>query len=127
MKTGIPAPGEGRRVGHFVSDNDQGRVASVSAPSSRGPSSRNTSAGAAGFIKMTMVNTTSEARRRIMRAIKSRDTGPELIVRSIAHRMGYRFRVCRRDLPGCPDIVFSGLRKVILVHGCFWHGHDCGG
>jgi len=68
----------------------------------------------------------SEARSRIMRAIKSRDTVPELIVRSMAHRMGYRFRVCRKDLPGCPDIVFLRLRKVIFVHGCFWHGHDCG-
>lgn len=68
----------------------------------------------------------SEARSRIMRAVKSRDTGPELLVRSLAHRIGYRFRVCRRDLPGCPDIVFPRLRKVIFVHGCFWHGHDCG-
>jgi DNA mismatch endonuclease, patch repair protein len=68
----------------------------------------------------------SEARRRIMRAIKSRDTQPELIVRSLAHRMGYRFRLCRKDLPGCPDLVFPRLRKVVFVHGCFWHGHDCG-
>jgi DNA mismatch endonuclease (patch repair protein) len=69
---------------------------------------------------------TSEARSRIMRAIKSRDTTPELIVRRLAHRMGFRFRVCRRDLPGKPDVVFSRLRKIIFVHGCFWHGHDCG-
>lgn len=69
---------------------------------------------------------TSEARSRIMRAIRSRDTRPELLVRSLAHRLGFRFRVCRKDLPGNPDIVFSGLRKVIFVHGCFWHGHDCG-
>ena len=69
---------------------------------------------------------TSEARSRIMRAIKSRDTGPELLVRSLAHRLGFRFRVCRKDLPGSPDIVFSALRKVIFVHGCFWHGHHCG-
>lgn len=68
----------------------------------------------------------SEARSRIMRAIRSRDTAPELLVRRLAHRMGYRFRVCRRDLPGNPDIVFSRLRKVIFVHGCFWHSHDCG-
>jgi DNA mismatch endonuclease Vsr len=61
-----------------------------------------------------------------MRAIKSRDTAPELLVRSIAHRMGFRFRVCRKDLPGKPDIVFTRLQKVIFVHGCFWHGHDCG-
>ena len=69
---------------------------------------------------------TSEARSRIMRAIKSRDTAPELLVRSLAHRMGFRFRVCPKDLPGSPDIVFTSLRKVIFVHGCFWHGHDCG-
>jgi len=68
---------------------------------------------------------TREARSRIMRAVKSRDTTPELIVRRLAHRMGYRFRLCRKDLPGCPDIVFPRLRKVIFVHGCFWHNHDC--
>jgi len=68
---------------------------------------------------------TSEARSRIMRAVKSRDTAPEMVVRRLAHGMGYRFRVCRKDLPGCPDIVFPRLRKVVLVHGCFWHGHDC--
>lgn len=61
-----------------------------------------------------------------MRAIRSRDTKPELLVRSLAHRLGFRFRVCRKDLPGSPDIVFTRLRKVIFVHGCFWHGHDCG-
>ena len=68
---------------------------------------------------------TREARSRIMRAVKSRDTAPEMIVRRLAHRMGYRFRVCRKDLPGCPDIVFPRLQKVVFVHGCFWHGHDC--
>jgi DNA mismatch endonuclease (patch repair protein) len=68
---------------------------------------------------------TSEARSRIMRAVKSRDTAPEIIVRRLAHRLGYRFRLCRADLPGCPDVVFPRLHKVILVHGCFWHGHDC--
>ncbi len=69
---------------------------------------------------------TPEARRRIMRAIRSRDTSPELAVRSIAHRLGYRFRVCRKDLPGIPDLVFPRLHKVVFVHGCFWHSHDCG-
>jgi DNA mismatch endonuclease (patch repair protein) len=68
---------------------------------------------------------TPEARSRIMRTVKSRDTAPEMVVRRLAHGMGYRFRVCRKDLPGSPDIVFPKLRKVILVHGCFWHGHDC--
>ena len=68
---------------------------------------------------------TREARSRIMRAVKSRDTAPEMVVRRLVHEMGYRFRVCRKDLPGCPDIVFPRFGKVILVHGCFWHGHDC--
>jgi DNA mismatch endonuclease (patch repair protein) len=68
---------------------------------------------------------TQKARSRIMRAVKGRDTAPEMMVRRLAHRMGYRFRVCRKDLPGCPDIVFPRLRKVIFVHGCFWHGHHC--
>jgi DNA mismatch endonuclease (patch repair protein) len=68
----------------------------------------------------------SDARSRIMRAIRSRDTAPELRIRSLVHQMGYRFRVCRSDLPGRPDLVFSGLKKIIFVHGCFWHGHDCG-
>jgi DNA mismatch endonuclease (patch repair protein) len=68
---------------------------------------------------------TPELRSRIMRAIKSGDTAPELVVRSLAHRMGYRFRLHRKDLPGKPDLVFPRLRKAIFVHGCFWHGHDC--
>jgi|SRR6266436_2922971 len=68
---------------------------------------------------------TPELRSRIMRAVKSADTTPELIVRSLAHRMGYRFRLHRKDLPGKPDLVFPKLHKVIFVHGCFWHGHDC--
>lgn len=66
-----------------------------------------------------------EVRRRTMQAVKSKDTAPELLVRSLAHRMGYRFRLHRKDLPGKPDLVFSGRRKAIFVHGCFWHGHDC--
>ena len=70
---------------------------------------------------------TSPARSRIMRAIKSRNTAPELLVRRLAHRMGYRFRVHRKDLPGTPDLVFPARRKAIFVHGCFWHCHDCGG
>jgi DNA mismatch endonuclease (patch repair protein) len=67
------------------------------------------------------------ARSRIMRAIKSRNTRPELLVRRLAHHLGFRFRLCRKDMPGCPDIVFPRLRKVIFVHGCFWHCHDCSG
>ena len=48
-----------------------------------------------------------------------------MIVRRLLHAMGYRYRLHRRDLPGAPDIVFPGRRKLIFVHGCFWHGHDC--
>ena len=58
-----------------------------------------------------------------MRAIKSKNTKPELRVRSIAHSLGYRFRLHQRNLPGCPDMVFAKRHKVIFVHGCFWHGH----
>jgi DNA mismatch endonuclease (patch repair protein) len=68
---------------------------------------------------------TPERRSRIMRAVKSRDTGAELIVRRLAHSRGYRYRLHRSDLPGKPDLAFSGRRKAVFVHGCFWHGHDC--
>jgi DNA mismatch endonuclease (patch repair protein) len=68
---------------------------------------------------------TPEQRSRIMRAIKSADTAPEMAVRRLVHGMGYRFRLHRRDLPGKPDLVFPRLHKVLFVHGCFWHGHDC--
>ena len=67
----------------------------------------------------------TEYRSRIMRAVKGRDTGPELVVRRLTHRMGYRFRLHRKDLPGKPDLVFPARRKVIFVHGCFWHQHHC--
>jgi len=60
-----------------------------------------------------------------MRMIRKTDTKPELVVRKLAHAMGYRYRLHRRDLPGTPDIVFPSRRKVIFVHGCFWHRHDC--
>lgn len=59
-----------------------------------------------------------------MGRVKGRDTKPEILVRSFVHRMGYRFRIHRRDLPGNPDIVFPRHGKVIFVHGCFWHGHE---
>lgn len=60
-----------------------------------------------------------------MRAVKGANTMPELAVRRLAHGMGFRFRLHRKDLPGKPDLTFPRLRKVIFVHGCFWHGHDC--
>ena len=58
-----------------------------------------------------------------MRAIRSKDMKPEMAVRHLAHSMGYRFRLHRKDLPGKPDMVFPGRRSVIFVHGCFWHQH----
>jgi DNA mismatch endonuclease (patch repair protein) len=64
-------------------------------------------------------------RSRVMRAVKSGDTTPELIVRRLIHALGYRFRLHRRDLPGQPDLVFPRLGKAIQVHGCFWHRHAC--
>ncbi len=71
------------------------------------------------------MTTPDPLRSRIMRAVRSRDTKPEMIVRKAAHALGYRFRLHRKDLPGSPDMVFPSRRSVIFVHGCFWHGHDC--
>ena len=71
-----------------------------------------------------MVDVFSEEKRReIMASVKGRDTKPEKIVRSLVHRMGFRFSLHRKDLPGKPDIVLPRYEKVIFVHGCFWHGH----
>ncbi len=61
-----------------------------------------------------------------MRAIRSKGMRPELTVRSLVHKLDYRFRLHRKDLPGKPDLVFPSRRKVIFVHGCFWHSHSCG-
>ncbi|WP_083861283.1 very short patch repair endonuclease [Microvirga lotononidis] len=65
----------------------------------------------------------SSSRSALMARVKGRDTKPELIVRRVAHALGHRFRLHRRDLPGTPDMVFPRLKKVIFVHGCFWHRH----
>ena len=73
-----------------------------------------------------MTDTVSrEKRSAIMAAVRSRDTTPEKFVRSLLHRLGYRFRLHRKDLPGCPDIVLPRHRAVVFVHGCFWHAHRC--
>ena len=66
---------------------------------------------------------TSAERSRRMARIRSRDTAPELRVRRLLNGLGYRFRLHRKDLPGSPDLVFPSRRKVIFVHGCFWHAH----
>jgi DNA mismatch endonuclease, patch repair protein len=68
---------------------------------------------------------TPEQRRLNMSRIRGRDTKPEMLLRRGLHARGFRFRLHRRDLPGCPDLVFPALRAVVFVHGCFWHGHDC--
>ncbi len=71
-----------------------------------------------------MVDTRTPAqRRRIMQAVNTKDTGPEWVVRRLLHRAGYRYRLHRKELPGRPDVVFPRRRKVIFVHGCFWHQH----
>ena len=64
-------------------------------------------------------------RSRMMSGIRGKNTKPEMLVRSLLHRCGFRFRLHRKDLPGKPDIVLPKYRAVIFVHGCFWHGHDC--
>lgn len=61
-----------------------------------------------------------------MSRVSGKNTKPELLVRSLLHKMGFRFRLHRKDLPGKPDIVLPKFKKVIFIHGCFWHGHiDC--
>src|SRR5262249_55877385 len=64
-------------------------------------------------------------RSEVMRRVRGRDTRPELKVRRLITRMGLRYRLHRKDLPGKPDLVFAGRRVALFVHGCFWHGHDC--
>lgn len=67
-----------------------------------------------------------EKRSEVMRAVRSKDTRPELLVRRIAHALGFRFRVNVKDLPGRPDLAIKSRKKAIFVHGCFWHRHnDC--
>lgn len=72
-----------------------------------------------------MDNLTPETRRETMRRVKAKDTTPERVVRRLVHSLGYRFRLHRRDLPGCPDLVLPRHRAAVFVHGCFWHVHHC--
>lgn len=65
----------------------------------------------------------SRRRSKMMSRIRGRDTAPEVVVRRIAHGLGLRFRLYRKDLPGRPDLVFPRRRSVVFVHGCFWHRH----
>ncbi|RLW64702.1 MAG: very short patch repair endonuclease [gamma proteobacterium symbiont of Stewartia floridana] len=72
-----------------------------------------------------MVDTvTKDKRSEIMKRVPQKDTKPELIVRKLVHGLGYRYRLHKSGLPGKPDLVFSGRKKVIFVNGCFWHGHE---
>jgi len=65
------------------------------------------------------------SRSEVMSRVRSSDTKPELLIRGLLHRLGYRYRVSPRELPGKPDLAFTRRRAAIFVHGCFWHGHDC--
>jgi DNA mismatch endonuclease (patch repair protein) len=67
----------------------------------------------------------SSRRSENMRRIRSKDTSPELAVRKLVHKLGFRYRLHVRDMPGRPDLVFPRRRAVIFVHGCFWHMHSC--
>lgn len=66
-----------------------------------------------------------QRRSRMMAAVRSKNTKPELSLRRSLHALGYRYRLHRRDLPGTPDLVFPARRCAIFVNGCFWHGHSC--
>lgn len=68
---------------------------------------------------------TQRERSRVMSRIRGKDTKPEMLVRRLVHSLGYRYRLHDRSLPGCPDLAFPSRRKVIFVHGCFWHRHRC--
>ncbi len=73
-----------------------------------------------------MVDVLTPVQRRLnMGRIRNKNTAPEMLLRRELHKRGLRFRLHRRDLPGCPDLAFPGLRAVVFVNGCFWHGHDC--
>lgn len=76
-----------------------------------------------GQAKRAAFDDVPDTRRRIMASIRGVGTKPELAVRRAVHRMGFRYRLYRKGLPGRPDLVFPRLRKVIFVHGCFWHQH----
>lgn len=72
-----------------------------------------------------MDTVTKEKRSEIMSKVRSKNTSPEIAVRKLVFSLSYRYRLHTKNLPGKPDLVFPGRKKVIFVHGCFWHGHDC--
>lgn len=67
----------------------------------------------------------AETRSRMMSGIRGKDTQPEMLIRSMLHRAGFRYRLHHAGLPGKPDLVFPKYKALILINGCFWHGHDC--
>ena len=77
----------------------------------------------ARHTKCGMDTLSQQERSKRMSLVRGRDTKPEMRVRRMVHALGYRYRLHRRDLPGAPDLVFGPRRKVIFVHGCFWHRH----
>ncbi len=77
-----------------------------------------------GIGRMARFEGVTDATRAVMRANRGKDTKPEMTVRRLAHAMGYRYRLHGKGLPGRPDLVFGPRRKVVLVHGCFWHAHE---
>jgi DNA mismatch endonuclease (patch repair protein) len=77
------------------------------------------------LLKAERMDIVNQARRSaMMGGIQGKNTRPEMLVRKVAHALGFRFRLHRRELPGSPDLVFPRLKKVIFVHGCFWHRHE---
>ncbi len=76
-----------------------------------------------GYSKGDMDTLTPDQRSKRMALVRNKDTRPEMLVRRLVHGLGYRYRLHRADLPGKPDLVFPSRRKVLFVHGCFWHRH----
>lgn len=78
------------------------------------------------FIQYDCMDNLSQTQRsHCMRCVRAEDTSPELAVRHFIHSLGFRYRLHVRSLPGTPDLVFPSRRKIIFIHGCFWHGHAC--
>jgi DNA mismatch endonuclease (patch repair protein) len=73
----------------------------------------------------TMDTFSPRQRSEIMRRVRGADTKPEMTVRRLVHKLGFRYRLHVKELPGHPDLVFPKMKKVIFIHGCFWHGHRC--
>ena len=76
-------------------------------------------------VGLVVDNCSPTVRSRIMASVGQKNTAPEMAVRRLLHGLGYRYGLHRSDLPGRPDLVFAPRHKVVFVHGCFWHGHDC--